>query len=176
MEMQLNFTKTLISEDQIKLKLKELGEKITKDYQNKDLVVLCVLKGSIIFTADLVREIKLPLTIETIRAKSYVGTQTTQNVLLSDFSLDSLEGKDLLIVEDILESGYTLSKIKAALIEKNPASVKLCTLLYKKELVKTDIEPDYYGFKIGPEFVVGYGLDYNGEYRNIPYIAVPNDD
>ena len=176
MEMQLNFTKTLLSEQEIKKRVKELGKQITEDYKNKNLVVLCVLKGSIIFTADLVREIELPLTIETIRAKSYVGTQTTQNVLLSDCFTESLEGKDLLIIEDILESGYTLSKIRDSLQTKNPLSVKLCTLLYKEELRKTDIVPDYYGFKIGPEFVVGYGLDYNGQYRNLPHIAVPNDD
>ncbi|MBQ2946030.1 MAG: hypoxanthine phosphoribosyltransferase [Clostridia bacterium] len=161
--MEVKLKKKLISEKAIQKRIKELGKEITNDYEGKDLLILCILKGSIIFTADLVRNIKVPLTVD------YLSAKNTRHNSLPDY----LKDRDILIVEDIIDSGTTLEKIVKSIGKKEPASLKICTLLYKKECVKNGIIPDYAGFYIGKEFVVGYGLDYNEQMRELPYIAIP---
>ncbi len=160
--MEVKIKKTLFTEKEIQKRVAELGKEITEDYKGKELLVLCILKGSIIFTADLVRKIKTPLTIEYICAKNGINS-------LPDYIKD----RNILIVEDIIDSGITLENMIKEISAKEPASLKICSLLYKKECVKNGIIPDYAGFYIGKEFVVGYGLDYNEEMRELPYIAIP---
>ncbi len=161
--MEVKIKKKLFSEREIQKRVSELGKEITEDYKGKELLVLCILKGSIIFTADLVRKIKTPLTVE------YISAKNSRHNSLPDYIKD----RDILIVEDIIDSGITLEKMIKEISKKEPASIKICTLLYKKECVKNGIIPDYAGFYIGKEFVVGYGLDYNEEMRELPYIAIP---
>lgn len=157
----------LISRESISEKVKELGAIITKDYEGKNLVVIGVLKGSFIFMADLVREIRLPIVVDFIAAKSYVGTETTGEVkIVKDINVD-VAGKDVLIVEDIIDSGFTLSKLKEYFAGKSAASVKICTALDKPERRKVkNLKVDYVGFSIPDEFVIGYGLDYDDNFRN----------
>ena len=161
--MEVKIKRKLFSEREIQKRVSELGKEITEDYKGKELLVLCILKGSIIFTADLVRKIKTPLTVE------YISAKNSRHNSLPDYIKD----RDILIVEDIIDSGITLEKMIKEISKKEPASIKICTLLYKKECVKNGIIPDYAGFYIGKEFVVGYGLDYNEEMRELPYIAIP---
>lgn len=161
--MEVKIKKKLFNEREIQKRVSELGKEITEDYKGKELLVLCILKGSIIFTADLVRKIKTPLTVE------YISAKNSKHNSLPDYIKD----RDILIVEDIIDSGITLEKMIKEISKKEPASIKICTLLYKKECVKNGIIPDYAGFYIGKEFVVGYGLDYNEEMRELPYIAIP---
>ena len=161
--MEVKIKKKLFNEREIQKRVSELGKEITEDYKGKELLVLCILKGSIIFTADLVRKIKSPLTVE------YISAKNSKHNSLPDYIKD----RDILIVEDIIDSGITLEKMIKEISKKEPASIKICTLLYKKECVKNGIIPDYAGFYIGKEFVVGYGLDYNEEMRELPYIAIP---
>ena len=161
--MEVKIKKKLFNEREIQKRVSELGKEITEDYKGKELLVLCILKGSIIFTADLVRKIKTPLTVE------YISAKNSKHNSLPDYIKD----RDILIVEDIIDSGITLEKMIKEISKKEPASIKMCTLLYKKECVKNGIIPDYAGFYIGKEFVVGYGLDYNEEMRELPYIAIP---
>ncbi|MFZ5944398.1 MAG: hypoxanthine phosphoribosyltransferase [Bacillota bacterium] len=171
--METYVSKILISEEQIKEKVKELGDIITRDYKGKDLFVICILKGAVIFLADLIREIKLPLSIDTMVVSSY-GTSTESSGvvrILKDLD-ESVENKDVLIVEDIIDTGLTLKYLMDNIISRSPKSVKICSFLDKPERRKVDIFPDYRGYSIPDEFVVGYGLDYAEKYRNLPYIAV----
>lgn len=163
--------KVLISEEEIKAKIKELGKRISDDYKDKKLLVISLLKGSFIFTADLVRCIEVPTRIEFMTTSSYGhGKETTGKVnILSDLNID-IEGYDVLIVDDIMDSGLTMKVIKEHLQSMNPNSVKSCVLLDKPERRKVDITPDYIGFTIPDVFVVGYGLNYGDYYRNIPHV------
>jgi len=171
--MESNVSKILITEEEIKSKVKELGEIITKDYQGKDLLVICILKGAMVFMADLVREIKLPLDIDTMVVSSYgTSTQSSGVVrILKDLD-ESVEDRDLLIVEDIVDTGLTLKYLMDNIFSRGPRSVKICSFLDKPERRKVDIIPDYKGYSIPDEFVVGYGLDFAEKYRNLPYVAV----
>ena len=165
--------KVLLSEEELKEIIKRLGKEITEDYKDKNLLVVSVLKGSVMVMADLLREIKLPLRIDFMSVSSYgSGTTTSGSVkIIKDLDIN-LSGYDLLIVEDILDSGVTLSSLKEILLTRGPASVKICTLLDKPERRKADIKADYVGAQIPDAFVVGYGLDYDEKYRNLPYVGI----
>nr|WP_245641261.1 hypoxanthine phosphoribosyltransferase [Thermovenabulum gondwanense] len=164
----------LISEEEIKAKLKELGEKITRDYRDSDNILLVgVLKGAIIFIADLIRHIDLPLEVDFMAVSSYGASTESSGVvrILKDLE-QNIQGKNILIVEDIIDSGLTLSYLYNLLKSRNPADIKICTLLDKPSRRKVNIKVDYLGFEIPDYFVVGYGLDYNEKYRNLPFIGV----
>jgi len=164
----------LVSEDELKAKVAELGARITADYQGKNLLLVSILKGGAVFMADLMRQIKLPCAIDFMVVSSYGGANTVSTGLVKivkDLDED-LTGKDLLIVEDILDTGITLSHLVPMLKLRSPNSVRLCTILSKPSRRKADIEPDYLGFEVPDEFVVGYGLDYDERYRNLPYVGV----
>lgn len=165
--------KVLLSENEIKEVIARLGKQITEDYKDKNLLVVSVLKGSVMVMADLLREIKLPLRIDFMSVSSYGSGTTTSGTVKIIKDLDiNLAGYDLLIVEDILDSGVTLSNLKEILLTRGPASVKICTLLDKPERRKANIVADYVGAEIPDAFVVGYGLDYDEKYRNLPYVGV----
>lgn len=171
--MNCDLKSILISEEKIQTRVKEMGQEITKDYQGKDLLLVSVLKGSVIFMADLMRAIDLPMNIDFMAVSSYADGTTTTGVVKIVKDLDSsLAEKDLLIVEDILDSGMTLAYLKNLLEDRGPASIKIATLLDKPERRKSDVTVDYCGFSIPDEFVVGYGLDYAEQYRNLPYLGV----
>lgn len=165
--------KISLTEDQLRQKVQELGREITRDYQGKDLLMVSVLKGSVIFMADLMRAIDVPAEIDFMMVSSYgAGTKSSGVVkIVKDIDID-LQGKDLLIVEDILDSGRTLSYLKDLLEGRNPASVRIVTLLDKPARRAVPLQPDYVGFEVPDEFIVGYGLDYAEHYRNLPYIGV----
>ena len=165
--------KVLISEEELKDIIARLGKQITEDYKDKNLLVVSVLKGSVMVMADLLREIKLPLRIDFMSVSSYGSGTTSSGTVKIIKDLDiNLAGYDLLIVEDILDSGVTLSSLKQILLTRGPASVKICTLLDKPERRKADIKADYVGAQIPDAFVVGYGLDYDEKYRNLPYVGI----
>lgn len=173
-DMNQDIERILVSEEQLKAKVAELGEQITRDYQGRQLVLVSILKGSVVFMADLMRAIHMPCSIDFMVVSSYGGANTSSTGLvkiIKDLDQD-LTGKDLLIVEDILDTGITLSHLVPMLKLRNPASVKLCTILSKPSRRKVDLQPDYLGFEVPDEFVVGYGLDYDEKYRNLPYVGV----
>ncbi|TYP58734.1 hypoxanthine phosphoribosyltransferase [Thermosediminibacter litoriperuensis] len=164
----------LITEEEIKNKLRELGGKITRDYKDKDdVLVVGVLKGAVLFIADLIRHIQLPVQVDFMAVSSYGASTKSSGVvrILKDLDED-IEGKNILIVEDIIDSGLTLSYLYSMLKSRKPASIKICTLLDKPSRRKVDIKVDYLGFEIPDFFVVGYGLDYNEKYRNLPFIGI----
>ncbi len=163
----------LIPENQIQKKIEELGNKISKDYQGKELICIGVLRGAIIFLADLARYIRVPMLIDFISISSYGASTESSGVvrILKDLD-ENIEKKNILIVEDIVDTGLTLDYLIRMLKSRNPASLRVCTLLNKKERRQIDVPIDYSGFDIPDKFVVGYGLDFNGLYRNIPYILV----
>lgn len=172
--MNNQITKVLISEEEIRKKVCELGKKITKDYENKEnLIVIGILKGSFIFYADLVREIKLPIEIDFLTVSSYQDSSVSSGEvkIIKDITL-SVGHKNVLFVEDIIDTGFTISKVKEIFKERGAKSVKLCSLLSKPDRRKVPTKIDYEGFKIPDEFVVGYGLDYAEKYRNLPFVGV----
>lgn len=168
--------KTLISKEAIDLKVREMGAQITADYPDKDrkLIVISVLKGAMVFTADLIREIKRPVVLEVLIAGSYgAKTESSGKVNLKYFSFDTLEGADVLLVDDITDTGRTLLAIGELLKkEYNPSSLKYCTFLDKPARRVVDLKADYIGYEIPDEFVVGYGLDFAEDYRDLPEIAI----
>lgn len=165
--------RVLLSEEEVDKKIKALGEQISKDYAGKEVHLICVLKGGIFFTCELAKRIEVPVSLDFMSVSSYGDDTKSSGVVKIVKDLDEpLEGKDVLIVEDIVDSGRTLSYLIEILKQRNPASVKLCTLLDKPERRVTDVKVDYTGFEIPDEFVVGYGLDYAQKYRNLPYIGV----
>lgn len=163
----------LIPENQIQKRVEQLGEQISRDYQGKQLFCIGVLRGAIVFLADLARYIKVPMVIDFMSISSYgISTESSGVVrILKDLD-ENIENKDVLIVEDIIDTGLTLDYLLRMLKSRKPASLKVCTLLNKKERKKIKVPIDYCGFDIPDKFVVGYGLDFNGLYRNIPYILV----
>jgi len=171
--MRDKIEKVLITKQQIQKKVKELGGIITREYQGKNLVVIGVLKGAVLFLGDLVKNINLPLIIDFMAVSSYGNTTETSGVVRILKDLDStIEGMDVLIVEDIIDSGLTLNYLYDNLKSRGPSSIKICTLLDKPERRKVDVKVDYVGFIIEDEFVVGYGLDFSEKYRNLPEICV----
>ncbi len=164
----------LVSEEALKAKVTELGAQISRDYAGKQLLLVSILKGGVVFMADLMRAVTIPCAIDFMVVSSYGGSNTMSTGLVKIIKdLDSdLSGKDVLIVEDILDTGITLSHLMPMLKMRNPNSVRLCTILSKPSRRQAQIEPDYLGFEVPDEFVVGYGLDYNEKYRNLPYVGV----
>ena len=161
----------LLDSETIAKRVKELGEEITRDYQDKKPVVICMLKGAVYFFADLTKNIKLPLMLDFARLSSYrSGTTSGQMELIYDITA-KIEGRDVILVEDIVDSGKTLAYFIELLKKRNPASVKICAFLDKKERREVDIKADYVGFDIPCGFVIGYGLDYAEKYREFPFLA-----
>lgn len=167
-----DISEVLIDEAELKAICKRLGEQITRDYEGKRLLVVSVLKGAVVFLSDLLREIKCDCVIDFIAVSSYSGTKTTGVVKFKkDLDIDP-DGMDILLVEDILDSGITLSYLSGVLQGRNASSIKICTLLDKPENRKADIKADYIGKVIPDAFVVGYGLDYDEKYRNLPFVGI----
>lgn len=163
----------LITEEQLAAKVAEMGAQISKDYEGRKLIILGVLKGSVVFMSDLIRSITVPVEMDFMAVSSYGAGVKTSGVVKILKDLDRLiAGYDVLVVEDILDSGMTLSYLTELLRERDPASIRIATLLDKPERRTADIQSDYYGFRVPDAFVVGYGLDYNEKYRNLPYIGV----
>ena len=172
MSMHDDIKNVLVSEEELKAKVRELGAQISRDYEGKNLVLVSILKGSVVFMADLMRAVSIPCSIDFMVVSSYGGSNTSSLVkIIKDLDGD-LSGKDVLIVEDILDTGITLSNLVPMLKMRHPNSVKICTILDKPSRRKADIKPDYEGFQVPDEFVVGYGLDYDEKYRNLPYIGI----
>lgn len=172
-DMNQDIDHILITEQQLRDKVAELGARITADYEGRDLLLVSILKGSVVFMADIMRAIQMPCSIDFMVVSSYGGTNVSSTGLVKivkDLDQD-LSGKDVLIVEDILDTGITLSHLVPMLKLRNPRSVRLCAILSKPSRRKADIEPDYLGFEVPDEFVVGYGLDYDEKYRNLPYVG-----
>lgn len=171
--MKEDILKVLLSEDEIAARVAAIGAQISRDYAGKRLVMVSVLKGSVVFMADLMRAVTVPAEIDFMCVSSYGSGVKTSGVVKIIKDLDNdLAGMDLLLVEDILDSGMTLEYIKKLLLGRNPNSIKICTLLDKPERRKANVTADYKGFEVPDEFVVGYGLDYAEKYRNLPYIGV----
>ena len=171
--MMNDIAKVLLTKEQLQAKTKELGQQISKDYEGKNLMIICVLKGGVMFTTDLIREITIPLELDFMAISSYGLTTSTSGVvrILKDLETD-IKGKDVLIVEDIIDSGLTLKYLKELLMSREPNSVKICTILNKPARRQENVYVDYIGYDIPDEFVVGYGLDYAEKYRNLPFIGV----
>lgn len=165
--------KTLISEEEIKARVSELAKQIEKDYEGKAPTVIGVLKGSIMFYTDLVRQINLPLTVDFMSISSYgAGVNSSGEVKIIKDIDGKIGGKDVIIVEDIIDSGYSMNCLLKLFATRSPKSVKVCALLDKPSRREIPVPIDYTGFQVANEFVVGYGLDYAGLYRNIPFIGV----
>jgi len=163
--------KSLHDEAEIEKRVKQLGAEITKDLNGEPLVVVSVLKGAFMFTADLVREIKVPVVVDFIGCASYNGTQSTGTVRITQDLSTDITGKNVLLVEDIVDTGRTLDYLLRILLQRSPKSIRLCTLLNKPEAREVPVQVDYFGFSISNEFVIGYGLDLDQRYRELPYIA-----
>jgi len=176
-EMRKNVSEILISEGQLEKRIDELGKEMTKDYEGKDLFVVGVLKGANIFMSDLIRKIDLPMHIDFMAVSSYgMSTESSGTVrILKDLDF-SIEGKDVLIVEDIIDSGLTLEYLTRILMQRKPSSLSICTLLDKPDRRKVDLEIDYIGFNIPDAFIVGYGIDFAESYRNLPYVGILKED
>ena len=165
-------SEVLLSEEDIRDINKRLGAEITEDYKDKNLLMVSILKGSSLFMSDLMRNVKLVCPVDFMEVSSYSGVSSTGNVkIVKDLSID-IGDYDVLIIEDILESGYTLECVLRMLNSRNPRSIKICTLVDKPKRRKVKIKADYVGKEIGNEFVIGYGMDYNEKYRNLPFIGI----
>lgn len=169
--------KTLITEEEIQQRVRELGARISEQYAGKPLTVLGVLTGSIVLLADLIRATSVPLRVALIQASSYGGTRTEPGALTINSDLvPDLKGRDVVILDDIFDTGNTMVGLYKAVQEFHPASVRSAVLLWKSDRTVVELRPDYFCFQIPDEFVVGYGLDYNDEFRNLPYIGIPEND
>lgn len=171
--MHQDIESVLMSEETLRKRVCELGEAISHDYAGKEVLMVGVLRGAFVFMADLARAITIPLAIDFMAVSSYGASTSSSGVvrIIKDFD-ENVEGKHILIVEDIIDSGLTLKYLYNQILSRKPASVRICTLLDKPERRKTDVPVDYNGFSIPDAFVVGYGLDYAERYRNLPYIGV----
>ena len=176
-EMRNEIRGILFHESTIMSRLDEMAEQIGSDYAGQDLTVVAVLNGSLMFGADLLRRLEMPLRLDCLSVSSYHGASTTGVVKFNQLHLPDVHGRHVLILDDILDSGHTLHAIRDKLVaETNPLSVKICVLLRKDVPRQRELEADYVGFDIANEFVVGYGLDYMERFRNLPYIGVVSDD
>ena len=171
--MHKDIAEILVTEKQLAAKVEEIGMQISRDYAGKNLLLVSVLKGSVVFMADLMRAITIPCEIDFMNVSSYGQGAKTSGVvkIIKDLDIELMD-MDVLIVEDILDSGMTLDYIKNLLMQRGTRSIRIATLLDKPERRQVDVQPDYSGFDIPDEFVVGYGLDYSERYRNLPYIGV----
>ena len=171
--LEQDIERIFFSAEEIDKRLEEMAGEINRDYAGKELMLISVLRGSFVFMADLTRKITLPCTVDFLAVSSYgKGTTSSGQVQITKDLSDDIEGKDILVVEDILDSGNTLSYLMKLLRARHPASIRLCTLLDKPERRVVPVEVDYVGFTIPDGFVVGYGLDYAEKYRNLPYIEI----
>lgn len=171
--LQERLEKILFTREEICSRIAHMGEAITNEYSGQPLTVVTILQGGALFMADLIREIHLPLKADSVSVESYDGTESTGNVTFLQNRMPNLDGRHVILLDDILDTGRTLSAIrKRFLTECSPLSVKIAVLLSKQIERAESVEADYVGFEVGNEFVVGYGLDYNGEYRNLPLIGV----
>lgn len=163
----------MFSEEEVDKRIKELGEQISKDYAGKEIHLVCVLRGGVFFMCELSKRITIPVSMDFMSVSSYGNDSKSSGVvkIVKDLD-DSLEGKHVIVVEDIIDSGRTLSCLLEMLMERKPASLKLCTLLDKPDRRVVEVPIDYTGFSVPDEFIVGYGLDYAQKYRNLPYIGV----
>lgn len=167
----------MLTEEEVNKRIKEIGEQISKDYAGKKVHLICVLKGGAFFMVELAKRITVPVSLDFMSVSSYGGETKSSGVVKIVKDLDeSITGKDVLVVEDIVDSGRTLSYLLEMLKDRKPASIKLCTLLDKPDRRVVDVDVNYTGFVIPDEFVVGYGLDYDQRYRNLPYIGVVKFD
>ena len=167
----------LLSEEEVDARIKAIGEQISKDYAGRQVHLICVLKGGSFFLCELAKRITVPVSLDFMSVSSYGSDTKSSGVVKIVKDLDeSLKDKDVVVVEDIVDSGRTLSYLLEMLRDRGPASLKLCTLLDKPDRRVIDVKVDYTGFRIPDEFVVGYGLDYNQKYRNLPYIGVVEFD
>lgn len=165
--------RVMIPEEDIDKKVRYLGEQISKDYAGKSVHLVCILKGSVFFCCELAKRITIPVTMDFMSVSSYGNATSTSGVVKIVKDLDeTIEGKDVIVIEDIVDTGRTLSYLLEVLKGRNPASLALCTLLDKPERRTHDVDVDYTGFQVPDEFVVGYGLDFAQKYRNLPYIGV----
>ena len=164
--------KVLIDEEKLQKRVDEIADQIQKEYKGREIILICILKGSIFFTVDLARRIKGDVKIEFIRVSSYNdGTESSGEIKMKLDLKDSIQGKDVIVIEDIIDTGRTLSYLIEYLKMKRPNSVKLCALLDKPERRVIDVKVDYTGFQIPDKFVIGYGLDFDERYRNLPYVG-----
>ena len=171
--MEKHHINVLISEEEVDKRIKEIGEQISKDYEGKEIHLVCVLRGGSFFMCELAKRIDVPVSLDFMSVSSYGNdTKSSGAVRIVKDLDDSLEGKDVLVVEDIIDSGRSLSYLVDMLSDRGPASLKLCTLLDKPSRRVVEVDVEYTGFEIPDEFVVGYGLDYDQKYRNLPYIGV----
>jgi len=168
--------KVLISPEEIQKRIAELGTEISNDYHDKELIVVCILKGAFLFMSDLCRNIKVPQKMDFMAVSSYGDSTRSSGIVKIDKDLsESIEGKEVLIVEDIIDSGLTLSYLVKILSDRKPAGIKICVLCNKPSNQQQFVKVDYCGFKLEDEFVVGYGLDFKGYLRNLPYIGIVKD-
>ena len=176
-KMNDDIKKVLIDENELKSIVKRLGAEITADYKDKAVLLVGILKGSVIFMADLMREIDVPCNIDFMAVSSYGnGTESSGRVKINKDLDNDIQGKDIIIIEDILDSGKTLYYIRDILSARKPSSIKICTLFDKPERREADIKADYVGSLVPNEFIVGYGLDYSEYYRNLPFIGVLKEE
>ena len=169
--------KVLISEAEIRDRVRELGKQLSCEYTGRPLTILGVLTGSVVLLADLSRATNVPLRVALISASSYGGIRTSPGILTVNSSLvPDLKGRDVVILDDIFDTGHTMAGLFVAVKEFQPNSVKSAVLLWKSDRTAVDLIPDYFGFRIPDEFVVGYGLDFNDEFRHLPYIGIPDPD
>ena len=173
MKLDENIQEILVSEKQLKKRIREMAEEITRDYAGKAPLMVGILRGSVIFMADLVRQIDLPITMDFMVVSSYgAGTVSSGLVNIRKDLEEDIRGRDVIIVEDILDTGNTLVKLTAELLRREPASLKLCVMLDKPSRRTTPIKADYVGFSIPDAYVVGFGLDFDQDYRQLPYVGV----
>jgi hypoxanthine phosphoribosyltransferase len=170
--MEQIFGRPIITQEEMQKRVKELGRQITADYQGKDLLLVGVLKGAFAFYADLLRVIRLPLRVDFLMVSSQHAKGRTGKIKVVSEIMEEIAGQDVLLVEDIVDSGMTLSYLKKKLLARKPRSLRVCALLDKPDRRKVRVAIDYVGFTIPNKYVVGYGLDYQNKYRNLPYIAV----
>jgi hypoxanthine phosphoribosyltransferase len=164
--------KPFLTTEQIHEKVTELADRISRDYIGKEILAVGILKGSFMFFADIVRALKIPVTLDFIVASSYLKSTSTGEVKIHYDIKEDIAGKHVLLIDDIIDTGVSLNHIRERILSKGPASLKICILLDKKERRSVDVPVDYTGFEIPNQFVVGYGLDYDNKYRNLPYIAI----
>ncbi len=171
--MERIFGRPIVTQEEMRARIRELGKQITTDYMGKDLVLVGVLKGAYAFYADLARAIRIPIRVDFLMVTSYGSrAKTSGKVKMVTELTEEIKGKDVLLVEDIVDSGLTVQYLVKTLGKKKPKSIKVCTLLSKPERRTIDVTIDYEGFRIPNKYVVGYGLDFQQKYRNLPYLAV----
>ena len=169
--------KVLLSEEEVDSRIKQIAAKVSKDYAGKEIHLICVLKGGVFFTCELAKRITIPVTIDFMSVSSYGNSRESSGIVKIAKDLDEpILDKEVLVVEDIIDSGKTLNHLKPMLESRNPASLHLCTLLSKPDRREVDVPVKYIGFEVPDEFVVGYGLDYAQKYRNLPYIGVAEEE